>query len=235
MAVTSVAHLKMKTETFKHDQAPVIKTSSNYKFKERCLSHGQKLTKDILNLPDLQPRLYGTCSSIQMPPYTHTSQPLRHRHWHGRWEHWRHGQHLWGKEMSAPSWDQWWNRSVWMIRAVCDFNMKHLLLLTHNRKNFLLFRTSTISKCYITTYLIVDHHMYCAVCGVGRQVRKVERLINDPLACERSITVQQNRHHLCNHSTFYKHLTYRDINVYMWASLGLPSCPLCLHSRTAPL
>lgn len=93
--------------------------------------------------------------------------------------------------MSAPFWDQWWNRSVgWWEHYV----------------------TSTWNICcswhtVITTYLIVDHHMYCAVCGVGRQVRQVECLINDPLACERSIAVQQNRHHLGNHATFYKHLT----------------------------
>lgn len=51
-----------------------------------------------------------------------------------------------------------------------------------------------------TTYLVVDHHVYCAVCGVGGEVRQVEGLVNDPLACERSITVQQNGHHLRNHS-----------------------------------
>lgn len=48
----------------------------------------------------------------------------------------------------------------------------------------------------VSGYLVVDHHMYGAVCGVGRQVRQVERLVHDTLACERSITVEQNRHHL---------------------------------------
>lgn len=53
-------------------------------------------------------------------------------------------------------------------------------------------------------YLVVDHYVYCAVCGVWWQVGQVERLINDTLARECSITVQQDRHHLWNRSTFYK-------------------------------
>lgn len=61
------------------------------------------------------------------------------------------------------------------------------------------YKRREINMVFIT-HLIVDHHMYGAVCGVGRQVGQVERLINNPLACERSITMQQNRHHLCNHS-----------------------------------
>lgn len=45
-------------------------------------------------------------------------------------------------------------------------------------------------------YLVVDDHVHGAVRGVGRQVRQVERLVHDTLACECSIAMKQNRHHL---------------------------------------
>lgn len=45
-------------------------------------------------------------------------------------------------------------------------------------------------------YLVVDYHVYRAMCGVGWQVGQVERLVHDALACKRSIAVKQNRHHL---------------------------------------
>lgn len=45
-------------------------------------------------------------------------------------------------------------------------------------------------------HLIVDHHMNRAMCGVRWQVRQVKRLIHNTLACKRSVTVKQNRHHL---------------------------------------
>lgn len=74
MAVTSVAHLKIRMERFQRQAQNV------YKFKESELKSGPELPEDILNLPDRQPRLYGTCSSIQSPPCTRISLPLRHRH-----------------------------------------------------------------------------------------------------------------------------------------------------------
>lgn len=108
-----------------------------------------------------------------------------------------------------------------MRGAVRGRNMKHLLQLMRNSKN-------------MSTYLVVDHHVDCAVCGVGGQVRQVEGLVHDPLACEGSIAVQQDGHHLCNHSTFYKHLPHKR-GERVRLPPALPSCPLCLHSRTAPL
>lgn len=45
-------------------------------------------------------------------------------------------------------------------------------------------------------YLVVDHHMNGPMGGVGGQVRQVESLINDPLACKRSIAMEQDGHHL---------------------------------------
>lgn len=50
----------------------------------------------------------------------------------------------------------------------------------------------------VSGYLVVDHHVDCAVRGVGRQVRQVEGLVHDALARERSIAVQQDGHHLSN-------------------------------------
>lgn len=45
-------------------------------------------------------------------------------------------------------------------------------------------------------YLVVHHNVYCAMCGVGWQIRQVERLVHDSLARKGSIAVEQNRHHL---------------------------------------
>lgn len=45
-------------------------------------------------------------------------------------------------------------------------------------------------------YLVVDHDVHGAVCGVGRQVGQVEGLIDDALTGERGVSVQQDGHHL---------------------------------------
>lgn len=45
-------------------------------------------------------------------------------------------------------------------------------------------------------YLVVDHHVYGAVSGVGRQVGQVESLVHDSLTCERSVAVKEDGHHL---------------------------------------
>lgn len=83
-------------------------------------------------------------------------------------------------------------------------------------------------------HLIVDHHMNRAMCGVRWQVRQVKRLVHNTLACKRSVTVKQNRHHLWNHSSYYKHFHGNEMLLHEYR-LGLLSCPQCLRSRTAQL
>lgn len=43
-----------------------------------------------------------------------------------------------------------------------------------------------IGKCS-TCYLVVDHNMNSAICGVGWEVTKMKRLINHSLSCKGSI------------------------------------------------
>lgn len=45
-------------------------------------------------------------------------------------------------------------------------------------------------------HLIIDHNMDCAMCGIRREFTEVEGFIDDSLTCERSITVDENGHHL---------------------------------------
>lgn len=81
------------------------------------------------------------------------------------------------------------------------------------------------------------------MCGVRWQIRQVECLVHNTLACEGSITVKQNRHHLWNQSTCYgrvtNDVTWRNlvsvIFLHTKSRLSAPSCPRCLHSRTAQL
>lgn len=73
----------------------------------------------------------------------------------------------------------------------------------------------------VESYLVVDHHMYGAMCGVGRQVGQVERLVDDPLACERSIAVKQDRHHLGNRSSIQTNTDARRLRVGSCETISL--------------
>lgn len=88
-------------------------------------------------------------------------------------------------------------------------------------------------------YLVVDHHVYRAVCGVERQVGQVERLVNDTLARECSVAVQQDRHHLWSHLLFHRPCTNArmiSLCAKKTTKKSLTPCLLqCLRSRTALL
>lgn len=45
-------------------------------------------------------------------------------------------------------------------------------------------------------YLVVDHHVDCTMCGVGRQLAEVEGLVHNSLPSESCVTVYQDGHHL---------------------------------------
>lgn len=45
-------------------------------------------------------------------------------------------------------------------------------------------------------YLVVDDDVHRAVCSVRRQVAQMESFVDDALASERSITMEENGHHL---------------------------------------
>lgn len=45
-------------------------------------------------------------------------------------------------------------------------------------------------------YLVVDHNVHCAIGGIGRQVAQMEGLIDDPLASEGRIPMDQDGHDL---------------------------------------
>lgn len=49
-------------------------------------------------------------------------------------------------------------------------------------------------------YLVVDHNVNGAVGGVRRQVRQVERFIDDTLTCKCCVSVEQDGHHLHTHT-----------------------------------
>lgn len=49
---------------------------------------------------------------------------------------------------------------------------------------------------FVHVYLVVDHHMHSAMCGVGGQITQMAGFIHDALTCKCSITMEQNGHHL---------------------------------------
>lgn len=49
-------------------------------------------------------------------------------------------------------------------------------------------------------YLVVDDHVYGAVCSVRRKVAQMEGFVDDALAGKRSVTVEQDGHHLNMHA-----------------------------------
>ena len=62
----------------------------------------------------------------------------------------------------------------------------------HTRTNFSLGEKHTTCS----THLIVDNDMYDAVRGEVVEVAEMERLVNDALAREGGVTVQDDRHRL---------------------------------------
>ena len=50
--------------------------------------------------------------------------------------------------------------------------------------------------------LVIDHHVDGAVCGVGREVREVEGLVDHSLSSEGCIAMQQHTHHFAAFGVF---------------------------------
>lgn len=48
----------------------------------------------------------------------------------------------------------------------------------------------------LCAYLVVDHHVHSAMCGVGRQIAQMAGFVDDALTCKCSITMKKDRHHL---------------------------------------
>lgn len=46
------------------------------------------------------------------------------------------------------------------------------------------------------SHLVVHHHMDCTMCGVGRKLTQVERLIHNSLSSKSSVSMNQDGHHL---------------------------------------
>lgn len=46
------------------------------------------------------------------------------------------------------------------------------------------------------SYLVVDHHMDCTMCGIGGELTEVESLIHNSLSSKSSVPMHQDGHHL---------------------------------------
>ena len=64
--------------------------------------------------------------------------------------------------------------------------------------------------------LVVDHHVDGAVCGVGREVREVEGLVDHSLSSEGCIAVQQYTHHFAAFSVFTVELFCTRLALHHW-------------------
>lgn len=56
--------------------------------------------------------------------------------------------------------------------------------------------TRLMNAALNTAYLVVGHNVHSAMCGERWQVTQVQGLIDNPLAAECSISMQQDAHHL---------------------------------------